>query len=149
MKTFKMVRMALIAVLMSVGVASCTKDDPTKEENGVVDNDKKLTKLSINADAYISFIYDDKGRLTEAKEVDGANYTFTETITWGDDAIKVSTKELYNGNEHNNSYTLPLVNGLVQSHQFNSTQLLIINPIDFLDGEKIEIKQALFGMKIN
>ena len=122
MKTFKMVRMALIAVLMSVGVASCTKDDPTKEENGVVDNDKKLTKLSINADAYISFIYDDKGRLTEAKEVDGANYTFTETITWGDDAIKVSTKELYNGNKHNNSYTLPLVNGLVQSHQFNSTQ---------------------------
>ena len=122
MKTFKMVGMALIAILMGVGFASCNKDNHSGGENGVVDNDKKLTKLSLNGDTYISFIYDDEGRLVEAKEVDGADYSFTETFTWGDNAVKISSKELYNGEEYNSSYTLPLANGLVQSHQFNSTQ---------------------------
>ena len=58
----------------------------------------------------------------KAEEVDGSDYSFTETMIWGDNAVKISTKELYEGKEYNDNYTLPIVNGLVQSYNFNSSQ---------------------------
>lgn len=123
MKTFRMLGMALIAIVLSANFASCSKEDtPEKEENGIIVGDKKLTRLSITTDAYVSFTYDDKGRLIKAEEVDGSDYSFTETMIWGDNAVKISTKELYEGEEYNDNYTLPIVNGLVQSYSFNKSQ---------------------------
>lgn len=123
MKTLRMFGMALIAIVLSANFASCSKEDtPEKGENGIVVGDKKLTRLSITTDTYVSFTYDDKGRLIKAEEVDGSDYSFTETMIWGDNAVKISTKELYEGKEYNDNYTLPIVNGLVQSYNFNSSQ---------------------------
>ena len=71
--------MALIAIVLSANFASCSKEDtPEKGENGIVVGDKKLTRLSITTDTYVSFTYDDKGRLIKAEEVDGSDYSFTE-----------------------------------------------------------------------
>ena len=115
--------MALIAIVLSANFASCRKEDtPEKEENGVIVGDKKLTRLSITTDEYVSFTYDDKGRLIKAEEVHGSDYSFAETMIWGDDAVKISTKELQEGKEYNGNYTLPIVNGLVQSYNSNSSQ---------------------------
>ena len=119
MKTSKMVGLALVAIALGVSLTSCSKDDPTKEESGTVVNEKKLTKIDFSdghtSYGYISFTYDDKGRLTKAEQINDSGYSFTETMMWGDDAVKINTSEKYNGEEVNSSYTLPLVNGLVQS----------------------------------
>lgn len=120
MKTSKMVGLALVAIALGVSLTSCSKDDPTKEESGTVVNEKKLTKIDFSdghtSYGYISFTYDDKGRLTKAEQINDSDYSFTETMIWGDDAVKINTSEKYNGEEFNNSYTIPLVNGLVQSY---------------------------------
>ena len=115
-----MVGLALVAIALGVSLTSCSKDDPTKEESGTVVNEKKLTKIDFSdghtSYGYISFTYDDKGRLTKAEQINDSDYSFTETMIWGDDAVKINTSEKYNGEEFNNSYTIPLVNGLVQSY---------------------------------
>ena len=119
MKTSKMVGLALVAIALGVSLTSCSKDDPTKEESGTAVNEKKLTKIDFSdghiSYGYISFTYDDKGRLTKAEQINDSDYSFTETMIWGDDAVKINTSKKYNGKEENNSYTLPLANGLVQS----------------------------------
>ena len=126
MKTSKMVGLALVAIALGVSLTSCSKDDPTKEESGTVVNEKKLTKIDFSdghtSYGYISFTYDDKGRLTKAEQINDSGNSFTETMIWGDDAVKINTSDKYNGKEENNSYTLPLANGLVQSYSFNKSQ---------------------------
>lgn len=122
MKTFKTLAKALMAVLMIACISSCNKDN---NEDGSIFNEKKLTKIDFS-DGYISygnisFTYDDKGRLIEAEErYVNSDRFYKETIIWGDDAVKISTKQSYNGNESNNSYTLHHVDGLVQNYQINS-----------------------------
>lgn len=118
MKTFKTLAKALMAVLMIACISSCNKDN---NEDGSIFNEKKLTKISFPNGQYISFFYDQKGRLIEAEERYSDNY-FKETIIWGDDAVKINTKSLYDGQESTNSYTIPLTNGMIQSYNFNSSQ---------------------------
>lgn len=120
MKTFRLIGMGLLAVLMCVNFASCSSDDddPTEEpeqEGGVVVSGKNLVKIvgkSGDGDSEIyTFKYDNNGRLieaTESYEEDGYEDTDTYQFIWGDDAIKVIINPTYN-------YTLTLKNGLVQS----------------------------------
>ena len=140
MKTFRMIGMALFAVLMCVNFASCSSsdDDPTEEpeEGGVVVSGKKIAKIvgtseeSPYSETY-TFSYDDKGRLIEAAEIEEEEGydkdTETYTFTWGDDAIKVIEK----GSGYTDSYTLTLRNGLIQNNEngdvftYNSSNRLI------------------------
>lgn len=129
MKTFRLIGMALFAVLMCVNFAACSSDDdpteePGKEEGGVVVSGKKLTKIvGKSGDGPYSetytFSYDNKGRLIEAIVVEeeiGYKDTETYRFTWGDDAIKTS----WTSNNSSSSYscTLILKNGLVQYEDY-------------------------------
>ena len=117
MKTFRILGMALSAVLMCVNLASCSSDDdPTgeKDENGVVNSGKKIAKIVSESEEWketITFSYDDKGRLiqsTEIDEYDGEKRTRSCQYIWGDDVVKVNHEEGF-------SYTFTLKNGLIQS----------------------------------
>ncbi|MBO5250379.1 MAG: DUF4595 domain-containing protein [Bacteroidaceae bacterium] len=133
MKTFRMIGMALFAVLMCVNFASCSSDDDDdsteeKEEGGVVVSGKKITKIvgQTEGGSYLetyTFSYDNKGRLVKAVEKEQEdNYTSTDTFDfiWGDDAIKVTEKSTYSGSSstYTESYTLILNNGLVQYEDY-------------------------------
>lgn len=104
MKTFRMIGMAMMAILMGMSFASCSKDDG----DGV--GGKKLTKIVVGGkfSETVEFKYDSNGRLTEAKDGGGV-YQYI----WGDDAIKVNTP--YTTGNH----TYSLKNGLV--HSWNKT----------------------------
>ena len=147
MKTFRMIGMALFAVLMCVNFASCSSDDnlseePEKEEGGVVVSGKKLTKIvfkSDNGDNYTetyTFSYDNQGRLIEATEIYEDEYekeTDTYQFTWGDDAIKVNERS--NGGSYADNYTLTLKDGLVQSST-NDDEIFTYNQSNrFVRGE--------------
>lgn len=110
---------------MSASFTSCSKDEnPEIGEDGVVVNEKKLTKViySADGDGYFSFSYDDKGRLIEAEDITKSDeYTFKETMIWGDDAVKINRIRTNSSGDYSFSYTLPLTNGLVQSYYFDST----------------------------
>ena len=123
MKTFKLVGMALVAILLCVNFTSCSKDDgPTEEpeEGGVVVSGKKLTKISASMganSATYSFNYDNQGRLIQSdfsEEYEGDKYTESYQFVWGDDVIKVSR---VNGS----SYTLNLNNKLVRNSDNGAT----------------------------
>ena len=120
-KTFRLVGMALFAVLMCVNFASCSSsdDEPTeeKDENEVVVSGKKIAKIISESEEWKetrTFSYDDKGRLiksTETDEYDNEKNTRTYQFIWGDDVIKCSG---------DNNYTFTLKNGLVQSDELHT-----------------------------
>lgn len=105
MKTLRMVGMALMAVLMGVNCASCTKGDKPSSED--FSNEKKLMKFESDDD-YIAFTYDNKGRLIKAERNDG----YKQMIKWEDDVVRTTDNVDY-------IYTLPLSDGLVQSIYFD------------------------------
>ena len=127
-----MIGMALMAVLMCVGFASCSEEEP---DGGDSSNEKKLTKLA-SADSHYSFTftYDDKGRLSKVTEI--SDYSDEESYLWGDNAIKCE------------SFTITLENGLAQHenggreeyvYTYNqSDRLLECNDMEFMwDGDKL------------
>ena len=56
MKTFRLIGMALLAVVMCVNFASCSDDDdPIKNDDGIITNQKKLMEIKETSDdGYIS-----------------------------------------------------------------------------------------------
>ena len=115
MKTFRMVRMALMAVLMCVGFSSCSEDEEfTNGENGITG--KRLTRISYSANSYTSFTYDNKKRLIEAKDISKSEWYWRETMIWGDDAVRINSTEIYEGEEYNGSDTYPIMNGLIRDY---------------------------------
>lgn len=86
MKTFRLIGMALLAVCVSF--ASCSSDDeePAKNDDGVITNQKLLVELRMTEEDGESVIteysYDSKGKLLSANR-DGREYT----ITWGANKI--------------------------------------------------------------
>lgn len=134
MKTFRMIGIALMTVLMCVNFAACSSDDdPTEEpeeEGGIVVSEKKLAKIAGKSEdgtefEEYTFIYDSKGRLVEGKEViehtEGWGGINQNTYIWGDNAIRVT-----------NDYILSLNNGLIQNggsqdfYTYNKSNRLII-----------------------
>lgn len=121
MKTLRMSGIALIVIVMGVSLASCSKDDkPSKDEEEVTINEKKITKIIAESESWKetrTFDYDDKGRLIESTETDengGEIRTRNYQYVWGDDAIQVSSDD-------GSSYLLSLDNGLLQSSSDGKT----------------------------
>lgn len=98
MRTFRLIGMALIAVLMSVNFTACSSDDDEiKDDDGVVTSEKKLMEMKMTDNSEIitwDFSYDTKGKL--------ASITCTEkyknetdiditNITWGDNTVMESS----------------------------------------------------------
>lgn len=119
MKTFRLIGMAFMAVVLGIGFCACSKDGSGENGGGLITSGKKIVKIvgvqGSESETY-TFTYDDSGRLIEATRVekyDGNTYTDEYEFIWGDDMIKVK-KDSY-------SSTLTLKNGLVQKNDENDT----------------------------
>jgi YD repeat-containing protein len=103
MKTFRLIGMALLAVCVSF--ASCSSDDeePAKNDDGVITNQKLLVELRMTDEDGESVIteysYDSKGKLLSANRRD-SDYGREYTITWG------ANKIIESGNRDAITYTL-------------------------------------------
>jgi hypothetical protein len=108
MKTFRVIGMAMLAVLLCVGNSSCSKEDDLGGNGGVTSSSKKLTKIvktRDNGDSYEAILsYDDNGRLISCYE-DGEIYQFS----WSDNTITRTTGD----NERTYSY----IDGLIRQEQ--------------------------------
>lgn len=99
MKTFKIIGMALVAVLLCVNFTACGNDDePDTDNGGTAGKEKKLVKLIAedqDANAVFTFSYDDKGRLVAATVdcVDRNNESSIENhnYLWTSDEIVTET----------------------------------------------------------
>ena len=93
MKTFRLIGMALLAVCVTF--ASCSSDDEetTKNEDGIVTNQKRLVELRMTEENEVSitqYSYDSQGRLVSATntvQYGSREYTSTYTVTWGANKI--------------------------------------------------------------
>lgn len=112
MKTFRLIGMALLAVMMCVNFVSCGDDDeePIKNEDGIVTNEKKLVQITRNeyggTDTW-DFFYDSKGRLSKVIY----NGTNIDEYIWGDNTIIVP-----------NSHTGTLSNNLMRNIVFHKNK---------------------------
>ena len=114
MKTLRIIEMAMMAVLMSVGFASCSKESPDGNED--FSNEKKLVKI-VSKDKngkdleVFTFEYDNKGKLTKSTgSFDHGEYAWTSNYTWNDNVIMIDE-----------DYAVALENGLVKSNSNNDT----------------------------
>ena len=106
MKTFRIIGMVLMAIVMGVNFTSC------KPNNNEEEPTKKLVKFSYDI-VETTFKYDDQGRLIESVEVqkeDSSLFTTAYTYVWGDNTIEFTHS--INGNVCGN-HTLILENGLL------------------------------------
>ncbi|MCD7940711.1 MAG: DUF4595 domain-containing protein [Bacteroides intestinalis] len=112
MRTFRLIGMALIAVLISVNFAACSSDDDEiKDDDGVITNQKKLVEMK---EAYedgtntMTFSYDSKGKLISIVEKDyDSSQSDIINITWGENTVKESSD--------GESITYSLNDGLVRT----------------------------------
>lgn len=92
MKTFRLIGMALLAIVMCVNFTSCSDDDePSKNDDGVITNQKLLVELRMTDEDGVSIMeysYDSKGKLLSANYRE-SDYGYT--ITWGANKIIEST----------------------------------------------------------
>lgn len=103
MKTFRLIGMALLA--LCVNFTSCSDDDePSKNDDGVITNQKQLVELRMTDEDGESVIteysYDSKGKLLSAN-YDGRTFS----ITWGANKIIES--------RNGEAITYTLENGLI------------------------------------
>ena len=119
MKTFRLIGMALLAVLMCANFTACSSDDdengdnPVKNEDGIITNQKKLMEIKevykddSHTDSYTySLSYDSKGKLIAfvGKGEEGSDIT---NITWAENTIKETSD--------GESITYSLTDGLVRT----------------------------------
>lgn len=108
MKTFRVIGMAMLAVLLCVGNSSCSKEDDLGGNGGVTSGSKKLTKIvktRDNGDSHEAILsYDDNGRLISCYE-DGVIYQFS----WSDNTITRTTSY--------NETTYSYIDGLVRKEE--------------------------------
>ena len=112
MKTFRLIGMTLLAVVMSVNLTSCSDDDePSKNDDGVITNQKQLVELRMTNEDGVSiteYSYDSNGKLvsaTNTEQYDGSTHTSTYTVTWGANKIIES--------RNGEAITYTLENGLI------------------------------------
>ena len=106
MKTFRMVGIALMAVLMCVGFSSCSEEEISNP------NGKKVVKITYSTEnnsnsQAIEFNYDNKGRLIEAvasQSFNNQTEDYSVQYIWGDDVIETTEGYIYT-----------LSDGLIQS----------------------------------
>lgn len=113
MRTFRLLGMALIAILVSVNFASCSSDDDEiiKDDDGVITSEKKLVEIQETYKEYIkimTFSYDSKSKLISIVEKDyDSSKSDIINITWGENTVTES--------ENGESITYSLTDGLVRT----------------------------------
>ena len=101
MKTFKMIGMALVAVLMCVNFAACGGDDEDEPE---VSSIVGIWKFTSNNDGAGTLTFKDNGTLIwDGGEESGSNYTYTLKgnelkIVWDGDDYTLGTFTIYGNN---------------------------------------------------
>lgn len=119
MKTFRLIGLAVMAIMVSVNLSSCSKDDdPTKNDDGIVIGEKKLvqvTELNLaseeNSSMTFDFSYDSEGRLisiTRTYSYDDSDIR-TANYIWGNNTIFEQTED--------DNTTFNLENNLVKTIQ--------------------------------
>lgn len=88
MKQFRLIGMALLAIVMCVNFTSCDDDDDElNNDNGIITNQKKLMKIEETNGETITFSYDKQSRLTSVKD----SYLGVENeiinFNWGNNTI--------------------------------------------------------------
>lgn len=121
MKTFRLIGMALLAVVMCLNFTSCSDDDneePERNDDGIVTNQKRLVRISSEAGDITEFIYDSKGRVSTIFDND---YTFN--YTWGDGVITETPK---NGRDEDfTTYSLNKNSNLIRSSRRQSSHTTV------------------------
>ncbi|WP_455669666.1 hypothetical protein [Phocaeicola sp.] len=113
MRTFRLLGMALIAILVSVNFTACSSDDDEiiKDDDGVITNEKKLVEMQETYKEYtniMTFSYDSKGKLISIVEKDyDSSKSDIINITWGENTVTES--------EDGESITYSLTDGLVRT----------------------------------
>ena len=113
MKTFRLIGMALLAIVMCVNFTSCSDDEeePSKNDDGVITNQKLLIELRMTNEDGVSiteYSYGSNGKLisaTNTEQYDGSTHTSTYTVTWGANKIIES--------RNGEAITYTLENGLI------------------------------------
>lgn len=98
--------MAVMAVLISANLASCSKEDGSNGGYG----EPKLAKMVMGDEDYVvtySFTYDNQGRVTKVR-VGDEEWAWSHIFTWSNNTVKVMEDR-----DHRCTYTIE--NGLVQS----------------------------------
>lgn len=156
MKTLRMFGMALVAIVLSVSLASCSKNNnPVKGEDGVVVNEKKLTRIVSSDDYTFTFTYNNEGKLIESS-YESTQWKFHHQYTWIDNLIVVNGSPDYIFSI--DRYTIILENGLVQKeycssfefpYTYNSSKKLIENRAPFnMTHDDIPVTYAWNGDKL-
>ena len=133
MKTFRMIGIAMLAVLMCVNFASCSNDDPTGDSpaNQPI-NEKKLAKvLEQDSDGYeriIEFKYNEDGNVIEANEFSNRG-TYRILYNWNSKESVTITGSGFDGHE------LTLSNDRVRNEY--QAEYKYYNPEPFLDEDFI------------
>ena len=115
MKTFRMTGMAVMAVIMGLGLASCNKEENPKG-NEDFSKEKKLVKMVAKDEnggdlEVFTFKYDDKGRVIESTgSFDHGKHSWTSDFSWSDNLIMI-----------NGDYAIALENGRIKSNSDNET----------------------------
>lgn len=114
MRTFRLIGMALIAMLMCVNFTACSSDDEIiKDDDGVVTNEKKLVEIKMTNNSEIitwDFSYGTKGKLASITCTEKYEYETDIDITniiWGDNTVMES--------ENGESITYSINDGLIRS----------------------------------
>lgn len=113
MKTFRLIGMALLAIVLCVNFASCSSDDdeePTKNDDGIITNQKQLMQIKMVDDSETitwDFAYDSKGRLIsiifaettvgESTYRDITNYTWSNNTIIAEDGRSTRTYTINEG----------------------------------------------------
>lgn len=156
MKTLRMFGMALVAIVLSVSLASCSKNNnPVKGEDGVVVNEKKLTRIVSSDDYTFTFTYNNEGKLIESSCGNSQGNSPLQ-YTWIDNLIVVNQQPDYIFSI--DRYTIILENGLVQKeycssfefpYTYNSSKKLIENRAPFnMTHDDIPVTYAWNGDKL-
>lgn len=139
MKTFRLIGMALLAVVMCLNFTSCSDDDneePERNDDGIVTNQKRLVRIYSNGSGeYINdFIYDSKGRLSTM-----FYYNNTYNYTWGDGTI-TEIEEYNNGRDQKTTtFSINRNNNLIRSlHEQNHNATFSYNS----SNQLIELKDV-------
>ncbi len=120
MRTFRLLGMALLAIVMCANFTACSSDDDEviKDDDGVITNQKKLVEIKSTSDdgetTLWEYSYDTKGRLvsvTRTEKYDSNTDRDIIDFTWGNNTV-IATKL-------NNSRTYTLTDHLVRTQQDN------------------------------
>lgn len=114
MKSFRLIGMALMAILIGVNFIACSSDDeegdtPIKNDDGIVTNQKKLMQMKMVDDSETitwEFSYDSKGRLASVIHTEKygsstdkniTNYTWSNNTIIAEDGRSTRTYTLNDG----------------------------------------------------